>query len=354
MSTRTAALLGLCLARLAAADATIPSADVRGSRDSALLRRYEGSLIVAYEHRSFGELVLPLSRLEPVAGKTDASNNQVHEPRSARKLEGATTRIVYLIPENRSSLEVLRNYQEEVRGAGGKLLYECSGAGCGGDAGRSLEGGGGDTSLAMLLYPVERLTAEHHTTPFCAVAERIADQRYAAAELQGAHASILVYTVNSPDENDSCHALNARTIVVLDLVEARAREQKMVTVAAGEMARSIAGTGRVALYGIYFDFNQATVKPESEPTLAEIGRLLAGNPSLNLLVVGHTDSVGGYSFNLDLSQRRAAAVTQALTARHGAGRERLTPVGVSFASPAASNKSEEGRAKNRRVELVEP
>lgn len=140
---------------------------------------------------------------------------------------------------------------------------------------------------------------------------------------------------------------------MVDIIEAKDREKKMVTVDAGAMAKSIDATGRVALYGIYFDFNKADLKPESDSTLTEIAALMKQNGGLKLLVVGHTDNVGSFPFNMDLSQRRAAAVVAALTARFSVVKERLTPVGVSFASPVATNKTEEGRAKNRRVELVE-
>jgi outer membrane protein OmpA-like peptidoglycan-associated protein len=126
-----------------------------------------------------------------------------------------------------------------------------------------------------------------------------------------------------------------------------------VTVDAGEMAKSITATGRVALYGIYFDFNKAEVKPESDTTLAEVAKLLQTTPAMSLLVVGHTDNVGTFDFNLDLSQRRAAAVVEALATRFKVNRARLKPFGVSFASPAASNQTDEGRGKNRRVELVD-
>jgi outer membrane protein OmpA-like peptidoglycan-associated protein len=157
----------------------------------------------------------------------------------------------------------------------------------------------------------------------------------------------------SPGKHDSCRALNDRTVVIVDLLEAKAREQKMVTVSSGEMAQAISSGGRVALYGIYFDFNKADVKPESDPTIEQIAKLLKDSPSLKVLIVGHTDNVGTFSFNMDLSQRRAAAVVAVLASRHGIAKERLSPVGVSYASPVASNKTEEGRAKNRRVELVE-
>ena len=333
----------------------VPTADKAGSKDTALLQRYEGSIIVSYQQQGFGELSLPLSKLELVPDKKDRMNNRVHEPKNKKALEGRYTRIVYLIPEGRSPLEVLRNYQEEIRTKGGKILFECRADECGGDAGRNSSGGGGDTSLAMYFLPEDRITDPAQSAGRCAQDRRITDLRFTAAELgEGAgHVALQTYTLLEPSPNSTCTALNNRTIAVVDIVEAKAREQKMVTVDAGEMARSIGATGRVALYGIYFDFNKADVKPESDATLAEVAKLLQGTPAMSLLVVGHTDNVGSFDFNLDLSQRRAAAVVEALATRFKVSRGRLKPFGVSFASPAASNQTEEGRAKNRRVELVD-
>lgn len=340
---------------LAQAKAGPPPADRKGSKDSPLLKRYEGSVIVAYEQKSFAEFTLPLSRLEEVEGKRDQKNNRYHEPKNRKALEGSYTRLVYLIPASRSPLEVSRNYQDEIKSKGGKILFECKDADCGGDPERSISGGGGSMSLAMYLYPEARIADAFGSTGHCAVAEHIGDQRYVAAEIpgSGAHVSVLTYTLISPNRNDPCNGLNDRTVAVVDIVEAKAREQKMVTVQAGEMAKTISGTGRIALYGIYFDFNKADVKSESDPTLEQIAKLLKDNSALKLLVVGHTDNVGGFPFNMDLSQRRAAAVVGALASRYAIGKDRLAPYGVSFASPVASNNTEEGRAKNRRVELVE-
>lgn len=119
-----------------------------------------------------------------------------------------------------------------------------------------------------------------------------------------------------------------------------------------EMAHALASDGKIALYGIYFDSSKAEVKPTSEDTLVQIGKLMKENAQMKLLVVGHTDNNGAFSSNIDLSQKRAAAVVKALVERHGVKKDRLTPVGVSFAAPVGSNSTEEGRAKNRRVELV--
>jgi OOP family OmpA-OmpF porin len=356
-------MVGRCVVTLAFAAsilaqlpvATIPKVDRKGSKDSPLLKRYEGSFIVAYEYKSFGELTLPLSRLDEVPGQKTQQNNSVHEPKNKKALEGAYTRIAYLIPADRSPLEVLRNYQDDIKSKGGTILYECKGAECGADPGRSSGGGGGKMSLAMYLYPPERVIDPHGSNGYCALAERITDQRYSASELPaaGAHVSVLTYTIVAPDKSDVCLGFNGRTIAVVDILETKEREKKMVTLDAGAMAKAIESSGRVALYGIYFDFNKADVKPESDATLQEMAKLLKQTAARKLLVVGHTDNVGTFAFNMDLSQRRAAAVVGALTTRFGIAKERLTPVGVSFASPVAPNTDEDSRAKNRRVELVD-
>jgi OOP family OmpA-OmpF porin len=137
----------------------------------------------------------------------------------------------------------------------------------------------------------------------------------------------------------------------LNIVEETRMAQDIVA-DAESMVQDIKNMGRVAIYGIYFDFNKADVKPESEPTLTEISKLLKQNPTLNLYIVGHTDNIGSLNANMNLSQRRAEAVLQALITKHGIDKKRLAAHGVGPLCPAAPNKTEEGRAKNRRVELV--
>ena len=136
------------------------------------------------------------------------------------------------------------------------------------------------------------------------------------------------------------------------IVEKEAMVQEVVA-DAKSMARDISATGKVAIYGIHFDFNKADVKPESDPTLIEISKLLSQNPNLRLYVVGHTDNVGKFDYNMKLSQARANAVIQVLVSRYSVDRNRLKSYGVGPLAPVQPNKTEEGRAKNRRVELVE-
>jgi outer membrane protein OmpA-like peptidoglycan-associated protein len=121
---------------------------------------------------------------------------------------------------------------------------------------------------------------------------------------------------------------------------------------AESLAGSIRETGKAAVYGIYFDTGKAEIKPASEPALAEIVKLLKADPKLKLYVVGHTDNVGVFGSNIKLSEDRAAAVVKALVGKYGIVSSRLTPFGCGPTAPVASNRSEEGRAKNRRVELV--
>ncbi len=114
-----------------------------------------------------------------------------------------------------------------------------------------------------------------------------------------------------------------------------------------------AANGSVPIYGIHFDTGKSDLKPESEPTLSEMAKLLKENPLVAVFITGQTDTVGDPASNLKLSQARARAVVDALVQKHGIAVSRLTPFGAGPYAPVASNKTEEGRARNRRVELVE-
>jgi outer membrane protein OmpA-like peptidoglycan-associated protein/ankyrin repeat protein len=119
----------------------------------------------------------------------------------------------------------------------------------------------------------------------------------------------------------------------------------------GTIAAALAATGKVELYGIYFDSDSAVPKPESEKTLNEILSVLTNQPSLKLMVAGHTDSTNTDEYNLRLSQKRAEAVVSWLIA-HGVAAARLTPKGFGKSQPVADNATAAGRALNRRVELI--
>ncbi len=137
----------------------------------------------------------------------------------------------------------------------------------------------------------------------------------------------------------------------LHIVESAQMKQHIVADAT-VFADGLRTSGHVSVEGIYFDTGKAVVKAESTPALTEVARLLKTDPALKLWVVGHTDAVGTLDDNLKLSAARAEAVVAELVKTHGVAAARLKGQGVGPLAPVASNDAEDGRAKNRRVELV--
>lgn len=137
----------------------------------------------------------------------------------------------------------------------------------------------------------------------------------------------------------------------LNIVEKEAMKQEVVA-SAETMRSDINATGHVSIYGIYFDTGKSEIKPESDAAISEIAKLLKNNAALKVHVVGHTDNVGSFDSNMRLSKDRAEAVARTLSGKHGVAAARLKAYGVASLAPITSNDTEDGKAKNRRVELV--
>ena len=138
---------------------------------------------------------------------------------------------------------------------------------------------------------------------------------------------------------------------LLTIVEKQAMVQE-VAANAELFQAGLKTSGHVEVPGINFDTGKSDLKAESDAAVAEVARLMKADASLKVYVVGHTDNVASLDVNVKLSQARADAVVQALVTRHGIGIGRLTGRGVGPLAPIATNDSEDGRARNRRVELV--
>jgi OOP family OmpA-OmpF porin len=167
------------------------------------------------------------------------------------------------------------------------------------------------------------------------------------------------FTVDYEGEPDTITAHKGNTWIMIEskgayyyqtIVTVQEMKQE-VTADASSLSDEIEKTGRVAVYGITFDTGKATILSGSEPVLGEIGKLMQNSPDLNLRVEGHTDNQGSAAANQALSEKRAQAVVSWLTA-HGVAASRLTAQGFGQTKPVADNSTAEGRAKNRRVELV--
>lgn len=338
------------------AKATIPVTDVEGAADTSVLKRYEGSYIISFDKSSYTEFSVPLSPLERSAdpNERDEMNNGVYRPQQKKDLEGALTRLVYVLPEQRSPLEVLRNYEDDITAQGGRVLFSCKKQDCGGDPEKAISGGGGKMSLMQYFLYESQIKEGLYSNTYCALTSDIDDQRFLSAELpQGdSTAYVTVHTFKVLEDRPDCKALNGRTVALVHVLQTTEREKKMVVVNAATMAEKLTSEGSISLYGILFDFDKSDLKPESRPAIDEIAKLLKSDASLTIIVVGHTDNKGSYDYNIDLSSRRAGAVRSELVSAYGIEPARLIAAGAGMMAPVASNDSEAGRAKNRRVELV--
>lgn len=307
--------------------APLNAADLEGSRDHPLFKRYEGAEIVKYAFQEYDEMTIPLGK----ARSSSELEKSIH-------VEGVITRLTYKIPLGRSPLEIIRNYEKELLEMGFLPLFSGDGA----DLGSYFAEAAGYKEIKWSPN-IPALTLNSDT------------QRFLAVERKGAEESITValYAIENRFWASNLKDIEkGQVLLQVDIIQSRPMELKMVNVSAEEMAEKIDISGRVALYGIYFDTGKADIKTESYATLEQVVKMLLNDPALKLLVVGHTDNVGTFAYNMELSGRRAAMVVKELQSRYGIQADRLFPVGVSYACPLASNTTEEGRAKNRRVELV--
>ena len=256
--------------------------DVSGSKDYPGISRMPGYYIAEYQETSFDSYAFS------VADGTRTKEQVV---------EGRRFDFRYNLTEHApmpSALQIVRNYQNAARAAGGRIL----------------------------------LDTKEITTILLAKG--------------GKEIWFAVETSNEP----------SGMFIKMVLIEKQVMQQD-VTIDAKAMADGLHDAGRVAIYGIHFETGKADLTPESAPALAEIAKLLKADTALTVFVVGHTDMVADAATNVKLSQARAQAVVTALVGQHGIAAARLIPYGAGPYAPVASNRTDEGRAKNRRVELVE-
>ncbi|HZP21405.1 MAG TPA: OmpA family protein [Bauldia sp.] len=308
---RSFALVASFIVTLAAGAVLAAEGDVEGSKDYPGIGRFKGSVITGYDAKDFDA-----TRLQAALFKDG-------RPEDERKPEGRVTRIAYRTPAGPSILEVSRNFETQLAKAGFETLLACNTDECGGIP----------FSEAIDVLPVPQMWVDGFNF------------RYFAGHKAGEGGAETYAAVLVSQNNDE---ITAQLVVT----EVGAIENKMVDAAA--MAKGLGESGHIALYGIYFDTDKATLKPESAPTLQQIAALMKAQPELKVIIVGHTDSQGGYDYNMDLSKKRAASVAAALASSYGVAAARMRTAGVGYLAPVGSNAGDAGRALNRRVELVAP
>lgn len=296
--------------------------DIEGSSDHPLFDRFPGSVIYAYDFKEYDEYVLPVA---PVEGSGfDAALTDV------MRLEGSVTKIQYRV-DNRSTVEVYQNYLSAVKDAGFELIME--------EAGNTFTEVYGFVSAFYNQYSGMRAASTRN--PSFGAGDNF---RYLAAELDYQQARIYVSLYVT--------TRGQRTTIQLDIIESGRMETGLIRIDAEYLLRQLENQGFVVLSGVYFETGRAELSEDSREALEEIASLAGDNPGLDFYIVGHTDNTGSYDLNLELSMQRAKAVADELIEGYGIDPARLMPVGVGPVSPSATNSTEEGRAENRRVELV--
>lgn len=146
------------------------------------------------------------------------------------------------------------------------------------------------------------------------------------------------------------HIYSQETDITIDVIEEKPFQISLKPPEATALKKALDHDGHIALY-VNFEFNKATLSPSATPTIAQVVKLLKDDPRLKVEIDGHTDNIGGHDYNQKLSEARAAAIVTAIMAQ-GIAKDRLRSAGFGPDKPIADNATAEGRAKNRRVELV--
>lgn len=293
---------------LVLAGALLTASPAGAAQDHPLIKPYAGSVMSRRDDLGHSAYKVVTS-LDP-QGKTD------DEVIQTLTVTGNLSRLFYENAPGRSQLEILANYKEALQAAGFSILFECGDKDCGPSWAGSRWGR--VTGMKYTSSPLWYLSAK-----------RVSDQ----SEIYVAIA------VMKPRHE-------------IDVLETKAMDRGLVTVTAEALTRGLAAEGRVVLDGLLFDTDKAVLTPESKPALDVIGKFLEADPSLQVFIVGHTDTDGTLEHNMTLSLNRAKAVVAALTTRYGISASRLSAHGVGPLSPAKTNRSDAGKSANRRVEMV--
>jgi OOP family OmpA-OmpF porin len=262
-----------------------------------LIKLFEGSEIIGQEEKEFNEQELVIGKVQ-----ADGSVN-------TERLEGKITRLDLRDPENRSTLEIIRNYEQALKEAGFEIKFSCSKEECGPEI--YIESIG--------YYPPER---------------------YLTAFKNRKEGNVWISVYVNPSGSR------------IWIVEERPMETGKVKITADILKTNILKDGHMAVYGIYFDTGKSDIKPESDETIKAIASFLQINPSLQIYVVGHTDNVGSLNDNIGLSQKRAESVVNELITKYKIPRASLLAEGIGPLAPIATNDTKEGKEQNRRVDIV--
>ena len=302
------------------------SADIEGGKDYPLISRFEGSVIEFYKETKWGTYMLPVS---------DKGTISWDGPMA---LEGRVIRIQYTVSPDNNSEFVLHNYKAAFKKAGFEVLIAIANDQLGVSDrphtwnDKYYETGGYYNGLNNVKFG-RGIGFPTWNNNHCFIAARGHDggnDIYAA-----------IYAIVTENY----------TLITQDVIEVEAVETGLVS--AANISKDMANAGHIAIYDIHFNADKADILSESAKALTTVSEFLKANAGKKYFVVGHAAGIGDFDSGLKLSEERAQAVIDELVAKYGVAAGQLEAWGVGALCPVASNKTEQGAAKNRRVEIVE-
>lgn len=306
------------------------ASNVSGCSDSPIVSRFKGAEIAGCRAVRFEALTLPTGRW----------SDDKHAWTATRDISGRVSRLVYSVPGQAGGQEVFQSYLSALKAGGFTLAFSCNGfQGCGYGFAENLLAGIRDTLAKNPNLASHVISAASGEGKFAALT--------AFLDRPQGEVGVSLMVV----DRDKGSGLSM-PVVVLRVVERQKMASDQVTVDAKAMSKGLAEVGHIALYGIHFATDSAKIVQDSQDTLAQMAKMLVAEPKAKVFIVGHTDNTGQLAHNLALSKARAKAVVDALVTKYGIQPDRLMAEGVASFSPVASNASEAGRARNRRVEMV--
>ncbi len=329
-SVLTLVLVSVCAS--ASAQTMGFGADIPGATDPPEVARFASSLIIGYRATAFEEAVIP----------TGPWNESAGDWKDTVKISGRRTRLVYLAPRNASSGEIIDHYRQALAAQGYQRLYQCSG----------FDACGNKVEQFYIDESNDKKLTDSHLLKSAFSASSVQEPRIYSARRASAEGDSHVFVFAAYQDNFADSEAGERVAIFVEQVRSERTQERLDVPDAAEMSSALAQTGRVALYAIQFDSDATSLRPQSRPQLEALARMLNEQPELKVYIVGHTDNQGALQDNLDLSRRRAEAVVLSLIQNYGILGERLTPQGVGGLSPLATNTTQDGRALNRRVEIV--
>lgn len=303
--------------------AALETKDITGAKDNPLISRFKGSFIVYENTVKWDRYILPISKIIKVDGQ--------NAWKKKLKLEGEVNRIQYTTGKINNAAFVYMNYMTALKKAGWEILFS----------------GSGENELGNSSYEWQYTMFQEGL--------RLGDKFGSKYDFRG---NDYAYITAKFEENDtSYYAMiyivekDEFTLIDQDIITVKNPDTGLVT--AKLLTEKINKKGHLALDGIYFETGKSVISKKSNTALKNIAAYLKLNGDKKFFIVGHTDNSGDFASNMALSKNRAKAVMNELINKYGVDANQLKAYGVANLSPVLSNSTDVGKAKNRRVEIVE-